>query len=77
MKWSDGRINAGALTGEIGVPLVLSIITAVGRGSGNWESGGQIWSSAGVGFGAGLGVGLLYSLMQRPECGYSGSMLCW
>jgi hypothetical protein len=76
-KWSDGHLNAGALAGEVGVPLVLSVITAVGRGSGNWESGGQIWSSAGIGFGAGLGMGLLYSVMQRPECGYTGSLVCW
>jgi hypothetical protein len=76
-KWSDGRFNAGALAGEVGVPLVLSIITAVGRGAGNWESGGQVWGSAGIGFGAGLGTGLLYAILQRPECGYSGNLICW
>lgn len=77
LKWSDGRFNAGAFTGEVGVPLVLAVITAIGRTSGNWESGGQVWASAGVGAGVGLGTGLLYSLMQRPECGYTGSLLCW
>jgi hypothetical protein len=76
-KWSDGRFNAGALAGEVGVPLVLSILTAVGRGAGNWESGGQVWGSAGIGFGAGLGTGLLYAMLQRPECGYSGNLICW
>jgi hypothetical protein len=76
-KWSDGRINAGALTGEVGIPLVLAIITAVGRTSGDLESGGQVWTSAGVGTLVGLGTGVMYSLMQRPECGYTGSLLCW
>ncbi len=76
-KWSDGRFNAGALFGEVGVPLVLSVITAVGRTSGNWESGGQTWGTAGIGAGIGLGVGLIYALAQRPECGYSGNLICW
>jgi hypothetical protein len=76
-KWSDGKFNAGAFTGEIGVPLVLSVITAVGRTSGNWESAGQVWGSAGVGLGVGLGTGLIYALAQRPECGYSGGLICW
>lgn len=77
LKWSEGRFNAGAFTGEVAVPLVLAIITAVGRTSGNLESGGQVWASAGVGVAVGMGTGLLYSLMQRPECGYTGSLLCW
>ncbi len=77
LKWSDGRFNAGAFTGEVGIPLVLAVITAVGRTAGQWENGGQVWASAGVGAAVGLGTGLLYSLMQRPECGYTGSLLCW
>jgi hypothetical protein len=77
LKWSDGRFNAGAFTGQVGVPLVLAVITAVGRTSGDLESGGQVWTSAGVGAVVGLGTGLVYSLMQRPECGYTGSLLCW
>ena len=77
LKWSDGRLNAGALTGHVGIPLVLAVITAVGRTSGDLETGGQVWASAGVGAVVGLGTGLLYSLMQRPECGYTGSLLCW
>jgi hypothetical protein len=76
-KWSDGRLNAGALTADVGVPLVLSIVTAVGRTSGNWESGGQVWGSAGIGLGAGFLTGLLYATLQRPECGYSGNLICW
>ncbi|HKO53525.1 MAG TPA: hypothetical protein VJV79_37710 [Polyangiaceae bacterium] len=76
-KWSGGRVNGGALVGDVAVPLVLSVLTAVGRGSGNWETGGQAWGSAGLGLGAGLGMGVLYALLQRPECGYSGNMICW
>jgi hypothetical protein len=77
LKWSDGRFNAGAFTGEVAVPLVLAVITSVGRTSGNWETGGQVWASAGVGAAVGLGTGVIYSLMQRPECGYTGSLICW
>lgn len=77
LKWSDGRFNAGAFTGEVAVPLVLAVITSIGRTSGNLETGGQVWASAGVGALVGLGTGVLYSLMQRPECGYTGSLLCW
>jgi hypothetical protein len=76
-KWSDGRFNAGAFTGNVAVPLVLAVITSVGRTSGNLESGGQVWASAGVGVLVGLGTGVMYSLLQRPECGYTGSLICW
>lgn len=77
IKWSGGRFNFGGFMGNVGVPLVLAVLTAVGRTSGNWESGGQVWTSAGVGVGAGLGMGVLYAIGQRPECGYSGGLLCW
>ena len=76
-KWSGGRVNGGAVVGDVAAPLILSVLTAVGRGSGNWETGGQVWESAGLGFGAGIGMGVLYALLQRPECGYSGGMICW
>jgi hypothetical protein len=76
-KWSDGRFHGGAFVGQVGVPLVLSVITAVGRTAGNWESGGHVWGSAGIGFATGIGTGLLYALLQRPECGYTGKLICW
>jgi len=77
LKWSGGRVNGGAIAGDVAAPLILSVLTSVGRSSGNWETGGQVWGSAGLGFGAGLGMGILYALLQRPECGYSGGMICW
>jgi hypothetical protein len=77
IKWSGGRLNGGALAGDVVAPLILSVLTAVGRGSGNWETGSQVWGSAGLGLGAGLGMGVLYAALQRPECGYSGGMICW
>jgi len=77
LKWSGGRVNGGTLVGNVAAPLILSVLTAVGRGSGNWETGGQVWGSAGLGLGAGLGMGVMYALLQRPECGYSGGMICW
>jgi hypothetical protein len=77
LSWSEGRVNVGSLLGNVAVPGVLGVITTVGRTSGNWESGGQAWGSAGVGALFGLGVGALYAAMQRPECGYGGNLICW
>ncbi len=76
-KWSRGRFNGGSLAGHIGVPLVLSVITAVGRGAGDYESADQILVGGGMGLGFGFLTGMTYALMARPECGYTGSMICW
>jgi len=76
-KWSDGRLNGYALAGNIAFPLVLGVFTGLGRGLGNWESAGQILVGGGVGLGFGFLSGLTYALMQRPECGYTGSLICW
>lgn len=77
VKWSNGNFNAGAFIGDIGVPLVLGTITAVGRSAGNLETAGQAWGSGGIGLLLGLGTGALYAVLQRPECGYTGSLVCW
>ena len=77
VKWSNGRLNGGALAMNVGVPAVLAVITTVGRSAGNWETGGQAWGSAGIGAVVGLGLGTLYALAQRPECGYGGDLICW
>jgi len=77
LKWSGGAVNGGALVGEVIVPLILAPITAIGRTAGNWETGGQAWGSAVIGLGVGLAMGAMYSLLQRPECGYTGNLICW
>ena len=77
IKWSGGRLNGGSLAMNVGVPAVLGVITTVGRSAGNWETGGQAWASTGVGAALGLGLGALYALAQRPECGYGGDLICW
>jgi hypothetical protein len=77
LRWSGGQVNAGALLGEVGVPLVIAPITAVGRTAGNWETGAQAWGSAAIGLGVGLALGFLYASLQRPECGYTGNLICW
>jgi hypothetical protein len=77
IKWSGGRFNAGAFAGQVGIPLVLAVLTAVGRTAGEWETGGQAWASGGIGLLSGLGLGALYAALQRPECGYTGGLICW
>jgi hypothetical protein len=77
IKWSNGRLNGGSLAMNVGVPAALGVITTVGRTAGNWESGGQAWGSAGIGLAVGLGLGALYAVAQRPECGYGGDLICW
>ncbi|HEY8038201.1 MAG TPA: hypothetical protein VIF15_00335 [Polyangiaceae bacterium] len=76
-KWSDGRFNAGSFVGNLVMPLVLGVVTDVGRGVGNWEGGGQILAGSLAGVGLGFLTGMTYSLMSRPECGYTGSLICW
>lgn len=76
-KWSGGRFNGGAFAGHVAVPLVLAVLTAIGRSAGEWESSGQVWASGAVGVATGFALGTTYALLQRPECGYSGSLLCW
>jgi hypothetical protein len=77
VKWSHGQVNVGAFAGNTAIPGILAIITTAGRGAGNWESAGQAWSSAGIGLLTGFGLGALYAVAERPECGYSGDLICW
>jgi hypothetical protein len=76
-KWSNGQFHGGAFALQVGVPLVLSVLTAVGRTEGNWETPGQVWGTALTGAVFGFGMGALYAAFQRPECGYTGSLICW
>jgi hypothetical protein len=76
-KYNDGRVNAFSVIGNIGYPLVAGIVTFVGRGVGNWEKPGENITGALIGLGTGLLLGTMYAEMQRPECGYSGALVCW
>jgi hypothetical protein len=76
-KWSGGRINAGSFVGNVAVPLVLAAVTDVGRAAGNWESAGQIVAGSVLGLGLGVVAGMTYALVVRPECGYTGNLICW
>jgi hypothetical protein len=76
-KWSGGRVNGYALAGDVIAPFVLGAVTWIGRGVGNWENAGQIVVGGLTGIGIGFLAGMTYSLMQRPECGYTGSLICW
>jgi hypothetical protein len=77
IKWSDGRLNGGSLVGNVVLPVILAAVTAIGRGAGNWEDTGSILLSSGVGLAFGAVTGLTYALMARPECGYTGNLICW
>jgi hypothetical protein len=76
-KYSGGRLNGASLAGNVVVPLALALVTSIGRSAGNWEDAGQIIAGGAAGLGFGFLSGMTYALMQKPECGYSGSMICW
>ncbi len=77
LKHSGGRFHFGSFAGHVISPLLLGGVTVGGRAAGNYENFGQSLASAGIGLGTGLLIGLLYGSMQNPECGYSGSLICW
>jgi hypothetical protein len=76
-KWSDGRFNAGSFVGNLALPAILGGVTVVGRGAGNYETGAQIAAGGLTGLALGFLMGTTYSLMARPECGYTGNLICW
>lgn len=87
LKYSNAKFHPGAFIGNVGVPLVLSVLTSVGRsispgtGAGPnpaaYESTMQIVAGSLSGFVTGALVGLGYSLLQRPNCGYGNNLVCW
>jgi hypothetical protein len=77
VKWTDGKFHVGAFLGDIAFPLVFAGVTSVGRAAGNWEEGGTVVLSSVTGLVLGGLTGMTYALMQRPECGYTGSLICW
>jgi hypothetical protein len=83
-RYSNSKFNAGGFIGNVGVPLVLSVLTSVGRSiqpSGlngrAYEDVGSIAAGSISGFVTGALLGLGYSFLQRPNCGYGGSFVCW
>lgn len=76
-KWSGGRFNAGSFVGNVLLPVILAGVTDGGRAAGNYESGGQIVAGSLAGVTAGFLIGMTYALMARPECGYTGNLICW
>jgi hypothetical protein len=77
LKWNDGRVNVGALVGHVGVPVLWAGATALSRGAGNWETSGTLFLSSLAGIGVGALTGLAYAVLQRPDCGYEGGIICW
>lgn len=81
LKYSKGRFNAGSFIGNVAVPLVAGVLTSVGRsvdGVGQpFESQNQVLAGTFIGMGTGMLVGVAYSLLQRPSCGYGNSIFCW
>lgn len=77
LKYSGGRFHFGSFAGHVLFPLVMSGVTVGGRLAGNHESAGQVFGSLGVGILSGALMGVMYSFMQEPECGYSGNLICW
>lgn len=82
LKYSDSEFHVGSFIGNVAVPLTASILTSVSRsadGSGiGPESTGQVMLAGAIpGFLSGALVGLTYSLLQEPDCGYGGSLFCW
>ena len=84
LKYSNGKFNVGSFIGNVGVPLVLSVFTAAARSVAPGgppvypdETVPQIAIGAATGFVSGALLGLAYSFMQRPNCGYGGNIVCW
>lgn len=84
LRYSNAKFHVGSFFGNVGVPLILSVLTSVGRSitpnvaRGNpYESVPQIVAGSLSGFVTGALVGLGYSMLQRPNCGYGNNLVCW
>ena len=87
-KYSDGRFSAPGFIGNIAIPLTAAVFTTVGRAIEQgqditgaplraYEDPGQIAAGAISGLLTGALVGLTYSMLQRPSCGYGDALFCW
>jgi hypothetical protein len=81
IKYSNGHFSAPSFVGNVAVPVAASIMTSVSRsadGSGlGPESTGQVLAGALPGFAVGALLGVGYSLLQEPDCGYGNYLFCW
>lgn len=88
LKYSDGRFSVPGFIGNVGLPLTAAVFTTVGRAiemgvdsSGTplraYEDPGQVAAGAISGLLTGALVGLTYSMLQRPSCGYGDAIICW
>ena len=87
LKYSQAKFHPGAFVGNVAVPLVLSVLTSVGRGVATSqtefgpaqpaETPMQVVVGSLTGFATGALLGLGYSFLQRPNCGYGNSVVCW
>jgi hypothetical protein len=83
-KYSGGEFggpSVGSLVGNVILPFGAAIMTSVGRsadGRGVGPEGtGQVLAGALPGLGVGALLGLGYSMLQEPDCGYGGFVFCW
>lgn len=88
-KYSDGRFSVPSFIGNVALPLTAAVFGTVGRavetGTDSatgvtiraYEDGGQIAAGAISGVLTGALLGLGYSMLQRPSCGYGDSIFCW
>lgn len=81
-KYSDSEFHAGSFIGNVAVPLTAAVLTSVARGvapgdSESFEDGGQIGVGILVGLPIGALTGLVYGMMQEPNCGYGDNIVCW
>lgn len=79
--YSDFEFSTGSFIGNVAIPLTAAFLTSAarsadGRGLGP-EGLGQVVAGSLPGLGIGALMGLGYSLMQEPDCGYGGYLFCW
>jgi hypothetical protein len=84
VKYSNGKFHPGSFVGNVAVPLVLSVFTSAARAADPTgpmvfppETVGSIVIGSLTGFATGALLGLGYSFMLRPNCGYGGHIICW